>query len=73
MNADSKVWFNGLCQNPVTMLRFDSGMQTKALAKALESSDLVLPGDRGRVLAVGEDIAKGLAMTDGDQFGVPVE
>jgi hypothetical protein len=68
----SRILFSSLSQEPITMLRYDGGLglPTKGLAKAAASSELVLPGDRGCVLAIGEDITKGLAAADGDQFMV---
>lgn len=70
MDMDNpKISFTGLSQEPITMLRYGSGPLTKALTKAVESSGLVLPDDRGRVISVGADVAKGPA-TDGDQFMV---
>lgn len=68
---DSGLLFGGASQQPVTMIRYGGGVPTpKALAKGIDSPGLVLPGDRGRVLAAAGDVTKGLATPDGDQFMV---
>ena len=73
MDGDnSRILFSGVTEGAITMLRYESGLSlpTKGLTGPNSSSELILPGDRGRVLAVGEDITKGLSTTDGDQFMV---
>jgi hypothetical protein len=65
------VLFTGPNRAPITMLRYDGEWpQAKAPTKAVDTSGLVLPDGRGRVLAVGEEMTKGMAAPDGDQFMV---
>src|SRR5271165_1571688 len=69
--TNSEVLFGGASHEPITIFRYDGDLPAaKALTKGVEPSALILPDDRGHLLAVGADVTKGLSAPDGDQFMV---
>jgi hypothetical protein len=64
----SEILFAGLNQEPITMFRYDGGMAIAKAPPTAALAGLVLPEDRGRVLAVAAETSKGIAIPDGDQF-----